>query len=84
MTQSVSPVDIAAQAHLPLQGDQFIGAWIRNQDDDTVRSARYQEDHSSRRLAYGQKDTDNDRPNNGITVEWTNTLDGAAKHFRRE
>ncbi|PIC26427.1 hypothetical protein B9Z55_019005 [Caenorhabditis nigoni] len=31
-------------------------------------------------FAYGQEDTNNDR----ITVEWTNTPDGAAKQFRRE
>uniref|UniRef100_A0A8R1E7G0 MSP domain-containing protein n=1 Tax=Caenorhabditis japonica TaxID=281687 RepID=A0A8R1E7G0_CAEJA len=29
---------------------------------------------------HGQEDTNNDR----ITVEWTNTPDGAAKQFRRE
>ena len=31
-------------------------------------------------FAYGQEDTNNDR----ITIEWTNTPDGAAKQFRRE
>ncbi|CAB3403646.1 unnamed protein product [Caenorhabditis bovis] len=31
-------------------------------------------------FAFGQEDTNNDR----ITVEWTNTPDGAAKQFRRE
>ncbi|CCD72514.1 MSP domain-containing protein [Caenorhabditis elegans] len=31
-------------------------------------------------FAFGQDDTNNDR----ITVEWTNTPDGAAKQFRRE
>uniref|UniRef100_A0A8R1EFJ5 Major sperm protein n=3 Tax=Caenorhabditis japonica TaxID=281687 RepID=A0A8R1EFJ5_CAEJA len=31
-------------------------------------------------FAYGQEDTNNDR----ITIEWTNTADGAAKQFRRE
>uniref|UniRef100_A0A914QDD3 MSP domain-containing protein n=1 Tax=Panagrolaimus davidi TaxID=227884 RepID=A0A914QDD3_9BILA len=29
---------------------------------------------------YGQEDTNNDH----ITIEWTNTPDGAAKQFRRE
>jgi hypothetical protein len=29
---------------------------------------------------FGQEDTNNDR----ITIEWTNTPDGAAKQFRRE
>ncbi|UMM28113.1 hypothetical protein L5515_011096 [Caenorhabditis briggsae] len=31
-------------------------------------------------FAFGQEDTNNDR----TTVEWSNTLDGAAKQFRRE
>ena len=31
-------------------------------------------------FAFGQEDTNNDR----ITIEWTNTPDGAAKQFRRE
>ncbi|KAF8361240.1 hypothetical protein PRIPAC_88163 [Pristionchus pacificus] len=31
-------------------------------------------------FAYGQEDTNNDR----VTIEWTNTPDGAAKQFRRE
>uniref|UniRef100_A0AC35THN9 Major sperm protein n=1 Tax=Rhabditophanes sp. KR3021 TaxID=114890 RepID=A0AC35THN9_9BILA len=31
-------------------------------------------------FVYGQEDTNNDR----ITIEWTNTPDGAAKTFRRE
>ena len=31
-------------------------------------------------FAFGQEDTNNDR----ITIEWTNTPDGAAKTFRRE
>ncbi|GMS78252.1 hypothetical protein PENTCL1PPCAC_427 [Pristionchus entomophagus] len=31
-------------------------------------------------FAYGQEDVNNDR----VTIEWTNTLDGAAKQFRRE
>uniref|UniRef100_A0AC35TTD5 YTH domain-containing protein n=1 Tax=Rhabditophanes sp. KR3021 TaxID=114890 RepID=A0AC35TTD5_9BILA len=31
-------------------------------------------------MTYGQEDTNNDR----ITIEWTNTPDGAAKTFRRE
>ncbi|KAF8387163.1 hypothetical protein PRIPAC_76305, partial [Pristionchus pacificus] len=31
-------------------------------------------------FAYGQEDTNNDR----VTIEWTNTPDGAAKQLRRE
>uniref|UniRef100_A0A8R1E812 Major sperm protein n=1 Tax=Caenorhabditis japonica TaxID=281687 RepID=A0A8R1E812_CAEJA len=55
-----------------------------HQGDQTNSSARPQGGRSARRLvrcvAYGQEDTNNDR----ITIEWTNTPDGAAKQFRRE